>query len=155
MWSWGSPERGPHICKITLTRRRNASLDHRDDLFRENGDQRIPEQMERAVEKGRVLDVDRMGRHRISDIDIEAENHLRPFDTRRNAETNPGIERSIANDLSRHVVRLIGDAVVNPDRQHRANDVGDCRYIVVDGTGKRSTSPVGRRLPRTASSIPP
>ena len=71
--------------------------------------------MERAVEKGRVLDVDRMGRHRISDIDIETENHFRPFDTGRDAEPNPGIERSIANDLRGHLVHLIGDAVVNRD----------------------------------------
>ncbi len=146
------PREDYDICEITLTRRRNPSLDHRDNLFRQDGGQRIPEQIERAVEKGRVLDVDRMGRHGISDVDIKAENHLRSPDAGGNAEPNPGIERSIANNLRRHGVRLIGDAVVNSDRQHGANDIGDCRHIVVDG---RSTSPVGRRLPMTASSIPP
>ncbi len=58
------PREDYDICKITLTCRRNPSLDHRDDLFRQYGGQRIPEQMERAVEKGRVLDVDRMGASR-------------------------------------------------------------------------------------------
>ena len=72
-----TPREDHDICEIALTRCRNPSLDHRDDLFRQNGGQWIPEQVERAIEQGRILDIDRMGRHRISDIDIEAENHLR------------------------------------------------------------------------------
>jgi hypothetical protein len=55
--------------------------------------------MEWPVEKSGILDLDGLGGHRISWIDIEAEDHLGPLDLGGNAEPDPGVERSTAKDL--------------------------------------------------------